>query len=258
MTTVFFIVFIVMLIYMLIWFFIGHILRRNDVADIAWGLGFVVVALTALFLQTEIAARSFIIVLFVGIWGMRLSFHIYQRNRGKPEDPRYQTWRAEWGRHAVVRAFFQIFILQGVLLYIISIPVILMICSGTVPLGRLDALGILIWLTGFFFEAVGDSQLSHFKKNAGNKGRIMDRGLWRYTRHPNYFGEVLLWWGIFVMSLSVPYGWATIIGPLLITVLILKVSGIPLLEQRYKGNEAYEEYKRRTSAFFPFPPRKET
>jgi steroid 5-alpha reductase family enzyme len=258
MINIFLIAFMITLIYMIIWFFIGQVLRRNDVADIAWGLGFVVVALTALFLQDEITARSSITALLVGIWGIRLSSHIYGRNRGKPEDPRYQTWRTEWGRYAVIRAFFQIFILQGVLLYIISIPVIVLICSGTVPLNLLDALGILIWLTGFFFEAVGDSQLSQFKKNPENRGRIMDQGLWQYTRHPNYFGEVLLWWGIYVMALSVPFGWATIFGPLMITVLILKVSGITLLEERYEGNTAYQEYKRRTSVFIPFPPRKET
>jgi steroid 5-alpha reductase family enzyme len=258
MVTLFVIASITIVIYMTVWFFVGQVLRRNDVADIAWGLGFVVVAVTALSLQAEIAARSFITTVLIGIWGVRLSSHIYKRNRGKPEDPRYQRWRKEWGRHAVIRAFLQIFLLQGMLLLIISIPVVVLISSGKVPLGWLDAFGILIWLTGFLFEAIGDSQLSQFKKNPENRGRIMDQGLWQYTRHPNYFGEVLLWWGIYAMVLSVPLGWATIAGPLLITVLILKVSGITLLEERYEGNTAYQEYKRRTSAFFPFPPRKET
>jgi steroid 5-alpha reductase family enzyme len=178
------------------------------------------------------------------------------RNRGKSEDPRYRKWRQEWGKHSVIRAFLQVFLLQGLLIIIISLPVTFIIL-GQKPFGIFDIIGFCIWLVGFSFEAVGDYQLMQYKRDPANKGTIMTKGLWTYTRHPNYFGEVILWWGIYIIALSVPQGWLTILGPLTITFLILKVSGIPLLEEKYKENQEFQVYKRRTSAFFPLPPRKE-
>jgi steroid 5-alpha reductase family enzyme len=243
------------MVYMIIWFIVSLVIRRNDVADVAWGGGFIVAAAAALLVSDRPTDRAILVTLLVVIWGIRLALHIGLRNRGKKEDARYRKWREEWEKHVVLRSFFQIFILQGVLLLMISIPVIVTITAIGGPLGALDVIGALVWATGFLFEAVGDYQLLVFKKDPANRGRIMQYGLWRYTRHPNYFGEVSLWWGIYLIALSVPGGWMTIIGPVTITLLILGVSGIPMLEKHYEGNNAFEEYKQRTSAFFPMLPK---
>jgi steroid 5-alpha reductase family enzyme len=248
----------VIISYMTVWFVIAQAIKRNDIADILWGTGFIVAAVTALISSDAAAQKPVLVFILVFLWGTRLSIHIYIRNRGKPEDARYRKWREDWGEHATIRAFFDVFMLQGMLMLVISVPVIYMISSSDHPLGWFDIVGGAVWLTGFLFEAIGDYQLIRFKKLPSSKGKIMTTGLWSWTRHPNYFGEVTLWWGIYLMALSLPFGWATIIGPLTITFLILKVSGIPLLEKKYEGKPEFEEYKRRTSAFFPLPPRKES
>lgn len=247
----------VIVVYMTVWFFVAQAQRRNDIADVIWGTGFVVTAITAAMFSESVSTRGYMVMLLVLLWGVRLALHIYMRNRGKPEDRRYRKWREEWGRHAVVRAFLQIFLLQGLLMVIISLPVTYIIISGKYPLSIFDVLGLCIWVTGFVFEAVGDYQLVKYKRDPAGRGKIMTRGLWAYTRHPNYFGEVTLWWGVYLIALSVPSGWATILGPVTITFLILKISGIPLLEEKYKDNPEFQAYKRRTSAFFPLPPGKE-
>jgi steroid 5-alpha reductase family enzyme len=249
---------IIIMIYMVVWFFIAQILKRNDIADVAWAVGFIVTAISAMIFSNGTTKRGFLSLSLVVLWGVRLACHILLRNQGKPEDARYKKWRKEWGKHALIRAFFQIFILQGLLIIIISLPITIIITSKQKSLGVLDFLGICIWSIGFAFEALGDYQLIKYKKNPANKGKIMTQGLWNYTRHPNYFGEVVLWWGIYLIALSVPKGWAAILGPITITYLILKVSGIPLLEEKYKDNLEFQMYKKRTSVFFPLPPRKES
>ena len=249
---------IVVVIYMTVWFIIAQALRRNDVADVAWGTGFIVVALSTMILTEGIAPRGLFVMFLVMLWGVRLACHIFFRNRGKDEDSRYKKWKQGWGKHAVVRAYFQVFFLQGLLIVVISLPVTIVVKSAQNSLSVFDVFGVCIWFAGFAFEAVGDYQLMKYKRNPANKGKIMMQGLWKYTRHPNYFGEVALWWGVYFIALSVPWGWATILGPVTITYLILKVSGIPLLEEKYKDNPEFLKYKKRTSAFFPLPPRKET
>ena len=244
------------LIYAVIWFIVAVVKNRNDVADIAWGGGFVCAALTAYIVQGINETRSTLVLLLVITWGMRLLLHIGISNRGKPEDRRYKAWREEWGSTYLVRSFLQVFLLQGFLLLVISLPVTLAITRSGPPLAVLDGIGFCIWLLGFLFEAIGDFQLLQFKKNPANKGRIMNIGLWRYTRHPNYFGEVTLWWGIFLICLAVPGSIWTVAGPLTITWLILKVSGTPLLEKRYVDNPEYAEYIKSTSSFFPLPPKR--
>jgi steroid 5-alpha reductase family enzyme len=244
----------VVIVYMTAWFVVAQLRHRNDVADVAWGLGFVLVALTSLSLN-EPVPRSLLVTALVAIWAIRLSLYVHFRNRGKTEDFRYRKWREEWGSSFYVRSYLQVFFLQSILLVLVSTPVIYVNAVQNPPLTYSDAAGVLVWVIGFYFEAVGDHQLRRFMRNPVNKGRIMTTGLWRFTRHPNYFGEVLLWWGIFLIALSVPGGWRTIIGPATITFLILKVSGIPMLEAKYRGNPQYEAYQRRTSSFFPLPPR---
>ena len=248
----------VIISYMTVWFVIAQAIKRNDIADIVWGTGFIVIAGTALISSEAITPRALLVFFLVLAWGTRLAAHIYLRNLGKPEDARYRKWREDWGNHAVIRAFLEVFLLQGMLMLVISVPILYIIASGDHLLRWLDLAGASVWLAGFLFEAIGDYQLIRFKKIPSSKGKIMTEGLWSWTRHPNYFGEVTLWWGIYLMALSLPFGWATIIGPLTITFLIVKVSGIPLLEKKYEGKPEFEEYKRRTSAFFPLPPRKES
>lgn len=248
---------LVIFVYALSWFTIALVKKRNDVADIAWGGGFIVAAMTAYLVSGGGDGRSILILALVLIWGFRLVMHIGIRNRRKPEDARYRAWRKEWGDSFLIRTFFQIFLLQGFLLLVVSLPVTWAITHTSSQLNGLDMVGVCIWLIGFIFESVGDYQLLQFKKDKANKGKIMQSGLWHYTRHPNYFGEVTLWWGIFLICLSVPGSWWTVIGPLTITYLILKVSGTPMLERHYADNPEYAAYIRRTSSFFPLPPKNE-
>ena len=256
MLKIFLIQSLVIFVYALTWFIVALVKNRNDVADIAWGGGVICEGLTAFLVQGTSKARAILVLLLVVVWGARLMLHISIRNRGKPEDRRYKAWREEWGSSFLARTFLQVFLLQGFLLLVISLPVTLVISRSGPGLNMLDAAGFCIWLCGFLFEAVGDYQLLQFKKNPANKGKIMKYGLWRYTRHPNYFGEVTLWWGIFLICLAVPGSMWTIIGPLTITWLILKVSGTPLLEKRYVDNPEYAEYIKGTSSFFPLPPKR--
>jgi steroid 5-alpha reductase family enzyme len=243
------------LLYMTGWFIAAQVRGRNDIADVAWGLGFILVAAVSLFAGNVHSPRGILVSGLVLIWGLRLALHIHSRNRGRGEDPRYRQWREEWGKWFVLRSFLQVFMLQGILLLLVAVPIVFANTAPTGPLGWLDLLGLLVWLYGFGFEAIGDLQLLKFIRNPANKGKLMTSGLWRYTRHPNYFGEVTLWWGIWLMTLNLPGGWLTVIGPLTITFLILKISGIPMLEKPYEDRADFQEYKLRTSAFFPLPPK---
>lgn len=250
------IVAIILLVYMTLWFGISVLKKRNDVADIAWGLGFVLITWISFAVSGSSSIFSMVIGILVTIWGVRLAWHIYVRNKGKTEDYRYLAWRKEWGRWFYFRSYVQVYLLQGVLLYFIVFPVVLFnLHPSTTTFGFTECVGMLIWGIGFFFESVGDAQLVAFMRDPRNKGTIMKSGLWRYTRHPNYFGEVTQWWGIWLITLNSLYGGYGIIGPVVITILILRVSGIPMLEKKMEQNPLYVEYKRRTSKFFPLPPK---
>ncbi len=246
----------VLFVYMSLWYVISLIKKRNDVADVAWGLGFVLMVWTGLLLSYDFHIRGLLASIMVSIWGFRLAWHIHSRNAGKTEDYRYLAWRKEWGTWFYLRSYFQVYILQGALLFLIVLPVLLINKSAGTTLGLIDALGMLMWVFGFYFEAVGDAQLATFIKNPDNKGKLLQSGLWAYTRHPNYFGEVTQWWGLWFIALSVPHGWLTIIGPITITILILKVSGIPLLERKMEAHPDFAQYKSRVSKFIPLPPNK--
>jgi steroid 5-alpha reductase family enzyme len=222
---------------------------------VAWGLGFILLAWISYFLYADSNLRGLLVGVLVTIWGLRLAWHIYLRNKGKTEDYRYLAWRKQWGDWFYFRSYFQVYILQGLFLFLIILPVLFINKNVSQGINIVDIIGVLIWLVGFFFEVVGDMQLSRFIKNPLNKGKIMQSGLWKYTRHPNYFGEVTGWWGIWLIAFSVSDGWISIIGPLTITILILKVSGIPLLEKKMEENPLFVEYKKRTSVFIPLPPR---
>lgn len=242
--------------YMTAWYAVSLLLRRNDLADLAWGPGFVCIAAFVV-LRRPPDARLLLVAALVSLWAVRLAWHVGSRISGTSEDFRYAKWRAEWGRWFYLRTYLQVFVLQGLFMLVVSAPVLVTGASRGGPLGLFDLLGGAIWLAGLAFEAVGDAQLTRFKRDPANRGRIMREGLWAWTRHPNYFGESLAWWGLGVVALAVPGGWLAAVGPATITFLLVKVSGIPMLEAKHAGEPAFEEYRRTTSAFVPLPPRRD-
>lgn len=235
----------------LVWFSFSIILKRNDIADVGWGLSFILVSLISFKFQNNV--NSLLISILTIIWGLRLSFHIFFRNLKKNEDYRYSQWRKNWKKWFYIRSYLQVFLIQNFLVFIISMPLILSIKYNSPSLNIINYIGLIIWVIGFLFESIGDFQLMQFKNKFSNKGKIMTSGLWSITRHPNYFGEVSLWWGIFFISISSVYNIIGIVGTVTISFLILGVSGIPMLEKKYVGNKDYDDYKRKTSAFFPLP-----
>lgn len=239
-----------MLGHQLVWFWVAIIRKRNDVADVAWGLGFVWVAWLAFFMG-EATERAWLVNMLVTVWGVRLAVHIHKRNKGKSEDFRYAQWRSEW-KHFYLRSFFQVFMLQGLFLLIIAWPVMFINLAAPKAWHLWDVAGMGVWLIGFGFESIGDYQLAQFKKNPAHRGKLITTGLWRYSRHPNYFGEAVQWWGIFMIACAVS-GWFTVVSPLLITYLLRYVSGVPMLERKYATHPEFEAYKRQTSVFFPLP-----
>lgn len=236
---------------------IVSVARRDvSVIDALWGPGFVLLAWTWHAAAHATGARAWIACLLVTVWGIRLAAHIALRNRGRGEDPRYAEMRARSPRTFAWTSLVTVFWLQAGLLWVIALPVYATQVARPRPLGPLDALGLLAWLVGFAFEAAGDAQLAAFTADPDNRGRVMDRGLWRFTRHPNYFGECCLWWGIGLMAQSSAGTVWALIGPALLTFLLLRVSGVTLLErQMLERHPAYRDYAARTSAFFPMPPR---
>ncbi len=239
-------------LYMSTVFLIALAKKDNTVVDTAWGLGFVLIAWLTAWHTGLWLPRHVLLLCLVTIWGLRLSIHLYLRNKNKGEDPRYAAWRTAWGTDVVWRSYLQIYLLQGVCMFIIAMPLTTVLLSTNNSLAITDLLGLLIFSIGFLFETVGDYQLKQFVHNPANHGKIMDQGLWHYTRHPNYFGEATMWWGMWLIALSVPYAWLALISPLTITGLLVFVSGVPLTEAQYADNAAYQAYKKRTSAFFPW------
>ncbi len=250
----------VILILMTLLWFVSLALKNSSIVDIFWGTGFVVTTWTAFALTPAgFPPRKLLISMLVTIWGLRLSLHIAIRNRGKPEDFRYQVWRREAGKAWWWRSFFKVFLLQGVLMWIIGAP-LLAAQIGATPhrLTLIDFVAILIWVVGFFFEAVGDWQLTRFKANPLNKGKLMNQGIWRYTRHPNYFGDATQWWGFYLVALAAA-GWWTIFAPIIMTGLLMRVSGVTLLEKTMKETKpGYKEYLETTSEFIPWFPRRKS
>jgi steroid 5-alpha reductase family enzyme len=192
----------------------------------------------------------------VTIWGMRLFLHIYQRNKGKPEDFRYAAFRTNWGKWLIPRAYFQIYLFQGLMLFIIALPLFLLQSGRTPTSYTIMALGLIVWCIGFFFESVGDYQLKQFLQDPNNRGQIITTGLWKYTRHPNYFGESVMWWGIFLLSISEYTSWLAIFSPITITFLLVFVSGVPMLEKSMMKKPGFAAYASRTSKFVPWFPKK--
>ena len=238
--------------------------KRNDYADVFWGPGFVVAACGALIVlwiskeNFSLGVREITILTCVSFWALRLFFHVGLRTiRKSQEDIRYLNWRKEWGATWIWRSYLQVFVLQGLILFVIATPILYAFEKSPREISGLDAfyLGLIIWLIGFLFESIGDAQLEKFKANPANKGQIMTQGLWSWSRHPNYFGEVAQWWGIFLMAVDSSGLWL-IISPITITFFIMKVSGVPMLEKLMESRPGFQEYKNQTSAFFPWFPKK--
>lgn len=232
-------------------------LKDSSIVDPFWGLGFLMSNFIYFaFSHTGAVERKLLLLVLVDLWTLRLSLYLYLRNRGKGEDKRYAAWRKEAGKAWWWRSFFNVFLLQGILMWLLSVPLLLG-QAGQGSLTWLDWLVVFIWLIGFFFESVGDWQLSAFKADTKNKGKVMDRGLWRLTRHPNYFGESLIWWAYGLIAVATGAWWA-LFSPLLMTFLLLRVSGVTLLETNLKkAKPGYASYVKHTSAFIPLPPKKD-
>jgi steroid 5-alpha reductase family enzyme len=228
-----------------------------SIVDSFWGPGFALIAWVSYFLTAGYTPRKLLLVALVSLWGMRLGLHIFTRNHSKGEDYRYKAMRKQYGERFPLVSLFTVFGLQGVLMWFISMPLQISQVSPTPDhLTLLDYLGAAIWLVGFSFEAIGDHQLKRFKADPNNKGKVMERGLWRYTRHPNYFGDATLWWGYYLIACAVPNGFYTLLSPLTMTVFLMNVSGVALLEKSLKKTKpGYAEYIARTSSFFPLPPK---
>ncbi|MEL7537383.1 MAG: DUF1295 domain-containing protein [Pseudomonadota bacterium] len=235
-------------------------LKDASIIDIFWGPGFVLIAWVAFLFSDGVDARKWLLATLATLWGLRLGVYLALRNIGHGEDPRYVAMRKRAeanGQSFARRSYTRVYLLQGVIMWIVSLPLQLGQTYNTPSsLGLAAIIGTALFAIGFLFEAVGDFQLSRFKTDPANKGQVMDRGLWRYTRHPNYFGNACLWWGIFVVSCENLVGLWGLISPVLMTFLLLKVSGVSLLEQSLKDTKpAYRDYVQRTSAFFPRPPK---
>lgn len=245
----------VLFIYFMIWFMISHQKENLGLVDIAWGGGFVVVAWLGLLLTAHITPEQVLILILVTVWGLRLAIHLGKRNWHAPEDYRYVQMRKRWGTSFVgLKSFLNVFFLQGVLLFIIALPISHTFAKEQVSnsLQWWQVLGVIVWLIGFIFEVGGDYQLTQFKSRSENKGKLLTSGLWSLTRHPNYFGEALSWWGIFLIALEqLTDGWV-IVSPIIITLLLLYVSGVPLLENKYKDRKDFQEYAQKTAKFVPF------
>lgn len=233
--------------------------RTGDVSivDAFWGPGFALAGATYLVVDGRFAERGILAITLVTVWAARLGFHLLVRNlRSAEEDARYQAMRAPHGDRYWWVSLFTVFWLQSVLLWIISAPLLGAVRSDT-PLGLLDLLGATVFLIGLTIETLADRQLKRFKADPTNRGQVLDSGLWRYSRHPNYFGDFVVWWGLYLIALSGGAWWSAF-GPALISWLLLRVSGVTMLEKSLKNTKpGYEEYVRRTSAFVPWPPKEQ-
>jgi steroid 5-alpha reductase family enzyme len=233
------------------------ILKNASIVDIVWGLGFVITSWVLALTIDGDSTRQILLAVMVGAWGLRLGGYLAKRNIGHGEDWRYKAMRKKKGARFGLISLVTVFGLQGVLMWVVSLPVMFGNSDATPGVGPLAVIGVMVWAVGLSFEAVGDWQLAKFKKDPNNAGKVMQTGLWSLTRHPNYFGDALLWWGIGIVGAETGTGVVGFIGPVVMTVFLLRVSGVPMLERSLmKRREGYAEYAARTSAFIPRPPKR--
>jgi steroid 5-alpha reductase family enzyme len=244
---------IILVLVTLLWLW-SIIIKNVGIVDLFWGFGFVVVNAFYIFISGELNARKILILVLVTVWGLRLSIYLAWRNIGKGEDFRYKEFRKKYGPERYWWfSFFQTFLLQGALIMIVSLPLLgVNVSTHSNALNVLDYFGILVWMIGFTFEAGGDFQLSRFKQNSKNKGKVLNTGFWKYTRHPNYFGDSAVWWAYALFSIAAGSYWQ-IIGSIIMTLLIIKISGVALLEKTLDNTKPqYREYIQKTSSFLPW------
>jgi len=241
----------------LLW--VASVIAKNvSIVDLFWGLGFILSGVFYFLKTGGNEPRKIILILLVSVWALRLSVYLAWRNIGKGEDFRYKQFREKYGANRYWWiSFFQTFLLQGILMWLISATLLgAQIQKQNSSLGVLDYAGIVLWIIGFCFESIGDLQLARFKNDPANKGKVLDKGLWRYTRHPNYFGDSAVWWGYGFLCLAAG-SYLPVLGSVLMTALIIKVSGVALLEKSLKEQKPeYKEYIENTSAFLPWFPKK--
>lgn len=231
-------------------------IKNASIVDIVWGLGFVAVSWVLWWRIDGDNTRQAVLAVMVGLWGLRLGGYLAKRNLGHGEDWRYVLMRKKHGAKFPIVSLVTVFGLQGVIMWTVSLPVQFGNGDATPPLGPLAVIGIIVWAVGLGFEVIGDAQLARFKADPANAGQVMDKGLWRYTRHPNYFGDALLWWGIGIVGAETGSGVIGFVGPVVMTVFLTRVSGVPMLEHSMaKRRPGYADYVKRTSAFVPRPPR---
>lgn len=243
-----------MVAYMSLWFLVGWRRKKLNTVDVAWGSGFAILAWLVNYQQPS--ARNILIAILVTIWALRITSHLARRVLlGGKEDPRYAELSKKWKGNFWLRAYFSIFILQGVLVVVISLPIVMATGTQHDGLAILSVFGAALWAIGFGIEAAADRQLRDFVGNPDNKGKVMDMGLWHYSRHPNYFGEMVQWWAIGIIALQANLGWIGLLGPATLTVLLLFVSGVPLIEKARQHDPQYRAYKRKTSMIIPLPSR---
>ena len=236
---------------------ISLIIKNASIVDIVWGAGFAVTSWVLAATVDGNSGRQILLAVMVGLWGMRLALYLAKRNIGHGEDWRYKAMRKKKGKNFGVISLVTVFGLQGVLMWTVSLPVILGNADDSPGVGPIAVMGIMLWLVGLTFEAVGDYQLAKFKKDPSNATKVMDKGLWSLTRHPNYFGDALLWWGIGIVGAETGSGIFGLVGPLVMTFFLLKVSGVPMLERSLsRRREGYADYVAKTSGFIPRPPKK--
>ncbi len=246
------------LVYVTLIWLLSLPLKNSSIVDVFWGPGFMLANGVAFVLGIEgWLTRKWLVTLLVCVWALRLAIYIFWRNHGKGEDFRYRAWREANPKNWWWLSFFKVFLLQGVMMWLISIPLLAaQFYAAPSRLVWLDYLGAALWVIGFFFEAIGDAQMFRFKSNPANRGKLMNSGLWHYTRHPNYFGEAVQWWGFFFIAAATGAYW-TIFSPIIITALLFKVSGVAMLEKTLQNTKpGYGEYQQNTNAFLPWPPRK--
>ncbi|MDR6864102.1 steroid 5-alpha reductase family enzyme [Phycicoccus sp. 3266] len=236
---------------------VGHRQGRVSVVDTTWGLGFVLVALVAALVGDGAGWRRVLLLVLVAVWGLRLAWHVTRRNAGKGEDPRYTEMLEKEGGNPTLVAIRKVYAVQGAALWFVSLPLQVSAAAGG-GVAWVAVVGVLLWLLGVSFEAVGDAQLARFKADPANKGKVMDRGLWSWTRHPNYFGDSSVWWGLFLVAASAWPGVLTVLSPVVMTYFLVYGTGAKLLERHMAERPGYREYQQRTSYFLPRPPRRAT
>ena len=235
---------------------VSVVVKNASIVDIVWGAGFVAISWVLTFAVDGDSARQWLVTILISIWGLRLSAYLFKRNHGKGEDWRYVRMRKKHGARFPIVSLFTVFVFQGIVMWVVSLPIQFSHGDDSPSIGPIAVIGIMVWFVGIVFEAVGDAQLARFKKDPANAGKVMNKGLWSLTRHPNYFGDAVMWWGMGIIAAETGSGVIALIGPLAMTFFLRRVSGVPMLEASLaKRREGYAEYIASTSAFFPRPPK---